>query len=596
MERSLIIQRAAKLQKKEDLLLLLNDIVKDELGKDDVFSFSMQQLSYYSNPNNVRGRYHHFSIPKKSGGKRNIAAPSRGLGHILHYVNIMLKAIYQPSEYAMGFVEGRSVVDNAMRHIGQNYVFNTDLENFFPSIEQPRVWKRFQLKPFNFTQPIANILAGLCCIKEKKDDGSFIYVVPQGAPTSPLITNAICDNLDCKLSGLARRFNLHYSRYADDITFSSMHNVYQEDGDFRKELKRIIEGQNFKMNEAKTRLQKNGERQEVTGLTVSNKVNTSRAYVTEIRNLLHIWEKYGYNEVYKRFYPKYKESKGLVKKGEPLLENVLYGKLQYLKMVKGYKDPVYAALQARYDRLTSPVNAVVEQKYDYLRSFTLAEFEEIVDSQINYFLSKDGNLYGKVFLNGKDISISITNEAKTQLVKNKIVTDETLVASVKPVKCAKSLNSKPGLYVVLTAKNGKVPFWMMTYYDPTVTNFDSSDVPVSELVNIWEKKGIDAAIEAYEDGILLKGIEKVKAEKGMAKSEKKGVSSKRKTDSNIAKSVDFEETEFDIIGEDLVAAEEEIRLSNIKKGLVDISLVNESEDSNTEELDSIIEEGAFDEL
>ena len=150
--------------------------------------------------------------------------------------------------------------------------------------------------------------------------------------------------------------------------------------------------------------------------------------------------------------------------------------------------------------------------------------------------------------------------------------------------------------MVLTAKNGKVPFWMMTYYDPTVTDFDSSDVPVSELVNIWEKKGIDAAIEAYEDGILLKGIEKVKAEKGMAKSEKKGASSKRKTDSNIAKSVDFEETEFDIIGEDLVAAEEEIRLSNIKKGLVDISLVNESEDSNTEELDSIIEEGAFDEL
>ena len=109
-------------------------------------------------------------------------------------------------------------------------VFNTDLENFFPSIEQPRVWKRFQLKPFNFKQPIANILAGLCCIKEKNEDGTVKYVVPQGAPTSPLITNAICDTLDCRLSGLARRFNLHYSRYADDITFSSMHNVYKEDG------------------------------------------------------------------------------------------------------------------------------------------------------------------------------------------------------------------------------------------------------------------------------------------------------------------------------------------------------------------------------
>lgn len=504
MEKNVIIKRASNLETKEDLLLLLNDIVKDELGRDDAFSFSMKQLMYYCNPNNVRGRYSHFSIPKKSGGCRNIAVPSRGLGNLLHYVNIMLKAIYQPSDYAMGFVEGRCVVDNAMRHVGQNYIFNTDLENFFPSIEQPRVWKRFQLSPFNFKRPIANILAGLCCIKEKNDDGSFIYVVPQGAPTSPLITNSICDVLDRRLNGLARRFNLHYSRYADDITFSSMHNVYKVGGDFRTELKRIVEDQHFRMKESKTRLQKIGERQEVTGLIVSSKVNTSAAYVAEIRNLLHIWEKYGYNEAYKRFYPKYKADKGYIKKGEPLLENVLYGKLQYLKMVKGYKDSVYAALQARYDRLTSPINASSEQKYDYLRSFTLAEFEEIVGNQIRYSLSKNGNLYGRVNLNDNDIIVSITNAAKVQLVKNKIITDESMIASVKTSKSTIPANSRPGLYVVLTAKNGKSLFWMMTYYDPTVTDIDLSSVSVSELVDIWEQEGINAAIEAYENGILFK--------------------------------------------------------------------------------------------
>lgn len=595
MEKSVIRKRAAELNSKEDLLLLLNEIVKDELGKDDAFSFSMQQLTYYYNPNNVRGRYHHFSIPKKSGGKRNIAAPSKGISHILYYVNILLKAIYQPSDYAMGFVEGRSVVDNAIRHIGQNYVFNTDLENFFPSIEQPRVWKRLQLNPFNFKQPIANILAGLCCIKEKNDDGTVKYILPQGAPTSPLITNAICDTLDRRLSGLARRFNLHYSRYADDITFSSMHNVYKEDGVFRTELKRIIEDQNFKMNEAKTRLQKIGERQEVTGLTVSNKVNTSTAYVAEIRNLLHIWEKYGYNEAYKRFYPKYKESKGHVKKGEPLLENVLYGKLQYLKMVKGYKDPVYAALQARYDKLTSPVNAEVEHKFDYLRSFTLAEFEEIVDGQINYALSKEGNLYGKVVLNGKDIIISISNDAKSQLVKNKIITDEALVASVKPTKSAIPVNSKPGLYVVLTAKNGKVPFWMMTYYDPTVTDIDLSEVPVAELVNIWEKNGIDAAIEAYENGILLKGEganKAVKDTKGKKKTKKpqKGVSLPSMNELVSIDDIDF----IDIA--DIAAVEEEIKSGKFTEVKLSFSLNDESDDAGSDELDSIIDEGSFDDV
>ena len=596
MEKSKIIKRAAELQSKEDLLLLLNDIVKDELGKDDAFSFSMKQLTYYANPNNVRGRYRHFSIPKKTGGVRKIAAPSRGLGHLLYYVNIMLKAIYQPSDYAMGFVEGRCVVDNAIRHIGQNYVFNTDLENFFPSIEQPRVWKRFQLKPFNFKQPIANILAGLCCIREKNEDGTFKYILPQGAPTSPLITNAICDTLDRRLSGLARRFNLHYTRYADDITFSSMHNVYNEKkSKFLPELKRIIEGQHFRMNEKKTRLQKLGRRQEVTGLIISNKVNTRSSYVAEIRNILHIWEKYGYNDAYKRFYPKYKEQKGHVKKGEPLLENVLYGKLQYLKMVKGYKDPVYAALQARYDKLTSPIKAEVEQEYDYLRSFTLAEFEEIVGSQINYFLSKEGKLCGKVSLNDRDIIISITNEAKFQLVKNKIVIDEDLIANVEPVKNTFPVNSKPGLYVVLTAKNGKVPFWMMTYYDPTVTDIDLSEIPVAELVNIWEKNGIDAAIEAYENGILLKGDDTPKAKKKAGRNKKASMNIEDSIPI-INKSVAIDDVDFGSTAEDISAVEEEIRMDNLKKNKPNPSLGNESDTQDTEELDSIIDEGSFDDL
>ena len=520
MEKREIIQRASGLQNKEDLLQLLNDIIKDELSEKRAFSFSLSQLSYFCNPNNVRGRYRHFSIPKKSGGQRNISAPSKGLSHILYYVNIMLKAIYKPSEYAMGFVEGRSVVDNASKHIGQNYVFNTDLENFFPSIAQPRVWKRFQLPPFNFNQQVASILAGLCCVREKLDDGNFVYILPQGAPTSPLITNAICDNLDRRLSGLARRFGLHYSRYADDITFSSMHNVYQENGEFKNELKRIIEDQGFHMNLGKTRLQKLGQRQEVTGLTVSNRVNTSREYIAEIRNILHIWEKYGRDDAFKRFYPQYKEKKGHVKKGEPMLENVLYGKLQYLKMVKGYKDPVYLSLQARYNKLTSPVYAEKKQGLDYLRSFTIAEFEEIMGSPINYCLSKDNNIYGMAMLNEKEIIISITGAAKHHLAKSKIITDENLLASINPVKYSVPAKSKPGLFIVLTARNGHTPFWMMTYYDPTVTDIDLSNVPASELIDIWEKKGIDVAIQAYEKGLELCSDKKQK------KTQKTGKTSK----------------------------------------------------------------------
>lgn len=366
MEKREIINRAHAVGNKEDLLVLLNDLVKDELGEESAFSFSMKQLSYYSNPNNIRGRYHHFSIPKKNKkGVRPIDAPSKGLNNILYFLNIILKAMYTPSDYAMGFAEGRSVVDNAIRHINQNYVFNTDLKDFFTTIEQPRVRARLQLPPFNFSKSVAGLIAGLCSIRVAKEDGTFNYVLPQGAPTSPLITNAICDKLDHRLAGLARRFNLHYTRYADDITFSSMHNVYQEWGEFRAELKRIVEDQRFTMHgEEKTRLQKVGQRQEVTGITVSTKLNTPKKYVKEIRNVLHIWERYGYYEAYRRFYPYYKREKGHVKKGEPVMENVIYGKLQYLKMVKGEKDRVYGCLWNRFNSLLEINNCYIRGQID----------------------------------------------------------------------------------------------------------------------------------------------------------------------------------------------------------------------------------------
>lgn len=363
MDKIEIRKRVELLTDKKDLLALLNDIVKDELGVDFAFAFSMKQINYYSNPNNTQGRYMHFEIPKKSGGLRGIDAPCKGLNNILYFLNIMLKAIYVPSDFAMGFVEGRSVVDNATRHLNQNYVFNTDIENFFPSIEQPRVRARLMVKPFNLNKAVANIVAGLCCIKIIRKDGTAGYVLPQGASTSPLLTNAICDNLDRRLSGVARRFNLTYSRYADDITFSSMHNVYQENGLFIQELKKVIEGQGFRINSGKTRCQKKGQHQEVTGIIVSSKLNTPSKYISEIRNVLHIWEKYGYADASKRFYSYYKKEKGHVKKGDPLIENYLHGKLQYLKMIKGEHDGLYEKLNYRLNKLTETLNDSSDDKY-----------------------------------------------------------------------------------------------------------------------------------------------------------------------------------------------------------------------------------------
>ena len=402
MDKTEIAKYARRMADKNDLLALLNRIKRDYLLERGIiekfYPFTMKHINYYCNPNNTCHRYKQFEIKKKTGGIRLITAPkTQNFTLLLRCVNEIFKSIYTPSKYAMGFAEGRSVVTNADVHKGHNYILNLDLKDFFPSIEQARVWKRLQIKPFNFPQPIANILAGLCAMKNQRtmEDGTIknFYVLPQGAPTSPIITNMICDKLDHRLAGLAHRFGLHYTRYADDITFSSMHNVYQANSEFNNELKHIIETQRFFINEKKTRLQKIGGRQEVTGIIVSDKLNVSQKYVRNIRNLLYIWDRYGYNVAYAKFFQKYKTEKGHVKQGNPDLINVLCGKLTYLKMVKGENDSVYKRLQEKFEKLAHETYNPIKTSTQFIKyTDTLPSSKPINVDELNNVLDTLLNL------------------------------------------------------------------------------------------------------------------------------------------------------------------------------------------------------------
>lgn len=340
-----------------ELLRLLNDLKKEDC--DDIYGedyWSPNDLHRFASPW-LEFRYKSFEIPKKSGGVRVISAPARTKYRLmLYYVNELLKGLYTPSESVMGFTEGRSVATNARVHIGQNYIYNIDLKDFFPSITESRIRKRLEAAPYHLSVSVAKLIAGLATMRVVELDvldGSerVRYVLPQGSAISPILTNIICERLDKRLGGLAKRFGLRYTRYADDITFSSMHNVYQEDGDFLCELQRIISDQGFVINEKKVRLQKKGERQEVTGLVVSDKINVPQNYVRGIRNLLYIWETHGYEVAMRRFTPRYFAEKAAKGKGIPAVESVLEGKLLYLRMVKGATDSVYLRLRLKYDEL-----------------------------------------------------------------------------------------------------------------------------------------------------------------------------------------------------------------------------------------------------
>jgi hypothetical protein len=664
-----------RMQSKEDLLHLLN-AVKPLIYGDKTLPFKLKQLTWHANPKLGGKRYTSFQVKKKSGSERTIHAPVNGLKAIQKTLALILQCVFEPHEAATGFVRKKSIVDNAKIHIGRRYVYNIDLKDFFFSIEQARVWKMLQLKPFNLSanynkEPhgmrwedfkekyigkdvdvtfwvgkgrpfttveihgkdvqifwaknfdkdkdkyivvagdsirrkgndldlfgkllitkannfvweeendgeliekeklkskshilemleemtrmskynqmpfkdlpngfytiqendydfddevqdfiqtksniftfkksvgnyevsgldnalspedleifvehndktlndfssvekrftvlnystdgfdvqgekvkeaqtaniqsyntnelddghisnlpkdntdiitdqssknnsggksiggslwlvnkvpdtnrlqIANIIANTCCtemeVERKNDIGEWEHVkrnvLPQGAPTSPVLTNIICQRLDYLLTGVAKRFGLKYSRYADDITFSSMHNVFQLGSEFLAEVNRIIAQQNFHIKESKTRLQKDGYRKEVTGLLVNENANVQKRYIKQLRIWLYYWERYGYEKASGFFLQKYITDKGHVKQNKPEMKNVILGKLYYLKMVKGADNDLYLKLKSRFDALTNS-NSIKDMRKEHLEVVINLLFNKGIDEAMNIY-------------------------------------------------------------------------------------------------------------------------------------------------------------------------------------------------------------------
>lgn len=488
-------------RKKRDQIWLVQglNILKDsEYGEAKAYPITIEQIIKYCNPSNTSvKRFHTFTIPKKNGKMREISAPHRTLNNILHFLNILLGKIYEPNVSAMGFVPKRCIVDNARMHVGHNYVFNMDLKDFFTSISEARVVARLQCPPFNFNKKLALTIGGLCAIRIEDENGKIRFVLPQGAPTSPLLSNAVCDNLDKKLRGLAKKYGLHYSRYADDITFSSMHNVYQNDGVFIREVQTIISEQGFTINETKTRLQKKNRRQEVTGLTVNSKPNVAHLYIHDLRCILHIWEKFGYEDAYTKFYPKYKAEKGHVKKGEPIMENVIEGKLNYLRMVKGEDDPVYVKLLDRYSSLITHIYYDKEtdrsEKYISVMSYDITDFEQLFDTKIQLRVNENGKISANCVLFGEEKSFSVRTKTQEWLqIDGKTKVDEGITILENPF-----LSS---CYIALYRKKGE-NFWLLTNEKPTENapvklNYDA--IPLTELIQMWHEKGLDEASKYFD--------------------------------------------------------------------------------------------------
>ena len=347
----------------DDFFCLLNDVIDLQNREEGTHykRFTEKKFKHYYS--NLNKKYISFEIPKKTGGERKIDAPDRYLKKIQRRINLLLTLFFHPRKSAHGFVEKKSIVTNSEIHVGQRYLLNIDLKDFFPSVHFGRIHAVLQLrifynkaktpnpeykltdKLFGLHPEIAKIIANFCCFNGK---------LPQGAPTSPIITNIVSQRLDYKLVRLAKENHYFYTRYADDISFSSRKRGFNMS--FMQSLESLIKEEGFDVNHKKTRVQKRTGRQMVTGITVNKKKNLSRDYIRKIRAMLNNWEKMGYKKAHERFASFYPDEKGYIRnRSIPELESVLRGKLMFMGMVRGNDDQIFLKYQNQFNKLSKKV-------------------------------------------------------------------------------------------------------------------------------------------------------------------------------------------------------------------------------------------------
>ena len=302
---------------------------------------------------NVIIHYQSFVKIKKNGENRHILKPCGELLDIQRELSLIFSKVFQVHSSAHGFMKNRSVLTHAKLHLNANSLLNIDLKHFFTSIKTASISKIFNSGFPNISSSTQSNLIDLVC---------YEGCLPQGAPTSPILSNVYCYEMDAQLLEYAQNNGAKYSRYADDITFSFDHSLPDTlpafvDLKSRKISQNIVglfKSYGFELNHNKTRFQSKFQAMFVTGIKINEFPNVSRNYINNIRSMLYIWEKFGYHSCEKRFFQKYSTPRQRKFSTHPLFRNVIRGKLNYLKMIRGVDDPLYQKYAQWYNRLSQP--------------------------------------------------------------------------------------------------------------------------------------------------------------------------------------------------------------------------------------------------
>lgn len=324
--------------------LLGYDSVEDLAKAMDVPLAELRFLSFTREVSEV-SHYKKFQLLKKSGGKRQISAPMPRLKYAQYWIlhNILNKIVLH--EAAQGFVKKKSIVSNAQQHLQADLLINVDLKDFFPSISYPRVKGVF--KSLGYSEQIATVLALISTEPETDEvelDGKKYYVsiserkLPQGAPTSPAITNIICRRMDARLKGLAKKYNFVYTRYADDLSFSTKGEASAQAHQLLANVRKVLSSEDFTLHPGKLHVMRKGARKEVTGIVVNDKLSINAKELDRFRALVFQVEKDG------------------------SLEGKHWnGATNLLAAMQGYANFVYMVDPAKGEPLKSRVKAILAQ-------------------------------------------------------------------------------------------------------------------------------------------------------------------------------------------------------------------------------------------
>jgi len=284
-------------------------VIFDQAHLSTIVNIQYNSLMKLIEKDNISSMYYQFEIPKRNGTMRTIDAPKIELKAIQEWIlhNILEKIVVSCA--AKAYIKNKSIVDNAKYHINCNQLYKLDFADFFTNIKFPRIYSIFYT--LGYTKQVAFTLSKFCL----KDD-----YLPQGAPTSPALSNIVCRKLDNRLLKYAQTHHLIYTRYADDVAVSTKLNFNIEQINV---IKKIISEEGFIINENKTKILKKSDRQILAGIVINNGIHVIKEIKKKLRQEIYYCKKIGVHENLLRkeqYYSFYKEH--------------LFGMAFYIKMVE----------------------------------------------------------------------------------------------------------------------------------------------------------------------------------------------------------------------------------------------------------------------